>query len=217
MKRPCVFLVADGTMAQVLHRFLSRGYLEDRLGCRTFDFDFQQDVVVDVRNGNTDGGIHRRAHQLLRRYLPFYQNAIVILDKNFGGRLPAAVVREEILRNLLHNGWSAECVEVVVIDPELEVWLWQRGNPHLAREFRYNGSVSLEEFLEAEGLWSSATLKPAKPKEAAGVLLQRYRAGPRIVVYRRIVEHISVRGCQDPAFNLLADALRRWFPIDIIP
>jgi hypothetical protein len=124
MKRPCVFLVADGTMAQVLNRFLSRGYLEDRLGCRTFDFDFQQDVVVDVRNGNTDGGIHRRAHQLLRCYLPFYQNAIVILDKNFGGRLPAAVVREEILNNLLRNGWSAECVEVVVIDPELEIWLW---------------------------------------------------------------------------------------------
>ena len=57
-------------MAQVLKSFLSRGYLEGRLGCRTFDFDFQQDVVVDVRNGNTDGGIHRRAHALLRRYYP---------------------------------------------------------------------------------------------------------------------------------------------------
>ena len=56
MKRPCVFLVADGTMAQILNRFLSRGYFEDWLGCRTFGFDFQQDVVVDVRNGNTDGG-----------------------------------------------------------------------------------------------------------------------------------------------------------------
>ena len=69
MKRPCVFLLADGTMAQVLRSFLSRGYLEGRLGCRTFDFDFQQDVVVNVRNGNTDGGIHRRAHELLRRYI----------------------------------------------------------------------------------------------------------------------------------------------------
>jgi len=28
MKRPCVFLVADGTMAQVLNKFLSRGYLK---------------------------------------------------------------------------------------------------------------------------------------------------------------------------------------------
>ena len=98
-----------------------------------------------------------------------------MLDKNFGGRLPAAVVREEILSNLLHNGWSAECVEVVVIDPELEVWLWQRGNPHVARAFRYNGSVSLEAFLEAEGFWSAAALKPARPKEAARLLLRRYR------------------------------------------
>ena len=70
--------------SQVLKSFLSRGYLEDRLSCRTFDFDFQQDIVVDVRNGNTDGGIHRRAHALLRRYLSSHQNAVVILDKNFG-------------------------------------------------------------------------------------------------------------------------------------
>jgi len=214
MKRPCVFLVADGTMTQVLKNFLSRGYFEDRLGCRTFGFDFQQDVVVDVRNGNTDGWIHRRAHALLRPYLPSHQNAVILLDKNFGGRLSAAIVRGEILNNLLRNGWSAECVEVVVIDPELETWLWQRGNPHVARGFQYNGPVSLEVFLEAEGFWSAAALKPTRPKEAARLLLQRYRGGPPMVVYARIIENISVSGCQDPAFNLLAAALRRWFPLD---
>jgi hypothetical protein len=127
-------------MAQVLKSFLSRGYLEARLRCRTFDFDFQQDVVVGVRSGNTDGGIHRRAHDLLRRFLPSHQHAVVILDKKFGGQLPAAIVRDQILDNLWRNGWSAECVEDVVIDPELEVWLWQRGNSHVARVFRYNGS-----------------------------------------------------------------------------
>jgi hypothetical protein len=139
--------------------------IEDRLGCRSFDFDFQQDVVVNVRNGNTDGGIHRRAHELLRRFLHSHQNAVVMLDKNFGGRLPAAVVRGEIRHNLLHNGWSAECVEVVVIDPELEVWLWQRGNLHVTRAFRYNGPVSLEAFLEAAGFWSTTASKPARPKK----------------------------------------------------
>jgi hypothetical protein len=200
-------------MAQVLKSFLSRGYLEARLGCRTFDFDFQQDVVVGVRSGNTDGGVHRRAHDLLRPYLPSHQNAVVMLDKKFGGQLPAAIVRDQILDNLLRNGWSAECVEVVVIDPELEVWLWQRGNAHVARVFLYNGSVSLEAFLEAEGFWSAAALKPVRPKEAARLLLQRYRGGVPIVVYARIIENISVRGCRDPAFNLLAAALRRWFPL----
>jgi hypothetical protein len=201
-------------MAQVLKSFLSRGYLEDRLGCRSFDFDFQQDVVVNVRNGNTDGGIHRRAHELLRRFLHSHQNAVVMLDKNFGGRLPAAVVRGEILHNLLHNGWSAECVEVVVIDPELEVWLWQRGNLHVTRAFRYNGPVSLESFLEAAGFWSTTASKPARPKEAARLLIRQYNAGVPMVVYSRIIENISVRGCQDPAFNLLASALRRWFPTE---
>ena len=202
-------------MAQVLKSFLSRGYLEDRLSCRTFDFDFQQDIVVDVRNGNTDGGIHRRAHELLRPYIRSHQNAVVMLDKKFGGQLPAAVVRGEILGNLLHNGWSAECAEVVVIDPELEVWLWQRGNPHIGMAFRYNSPISLEEFLATEGLWSSAAVKPTKPKEAASLLLRQYRAGSPMVVYSRIVEHISVRGCQDPAFGHLVSALRRWFPVEL--
>jgi hypothetical protein len=203
-------------MAQVLKSFLSRGYLEDRLKCRTFDFNFQQDVVVDVRNGNTDGGIHRRAHELLRPYIRSHQNALVILDKNFGAQLPAPVVREEILSNLLRNGWQAGCAEVVVIDPELEVWLWQRGNPHIARVFRYDESFPLEEFLGAEGIWPSAALKPVKPKEAAHILLRRFRAGSPMVGYARIVENISVSGCQDPAFSLLASALRRWFPIEVI-
>jgi hypothetical protein len=137
-----------------------------------------------------------------------------MLDQHFGGRLPAAIVRREILNNLWRNGWSAECVEVVVIDPELEVWLWQRGNPHIARAFRYNESVSLEAFLEAEGFWSAAALKPTRPKEAARLLLQRYRGGAPMVVYARIIENISVSGCQDPAFNLLVAALQRWFPLD---
>lgn len=214
MKRPCVFLLADGTMAQVLRSFLSRGYLEGRLGCRTFDIDFQQDVVVNVRNGNTDGGIHWRAHILLRRYTRSHQNAVVMLDQNFGGQLSAAVVRGEILGNLLRHGWSAECVEVVVIDPELEIWLWQRRNPHIASAFGYNGAVSLEEFLEAEGFWPSAAMKPAKPKEAAYLLLRRYRTGVPMVVYTRIIEHISVGGCQDPAFSRLVGALQRWFPVE---
>jgi hypothetical protein len=203
-------------MAQVLKSFLSRGFLQGRLGCQTFSFDFRQDVVVDVRNGNTDGGIHRRAHVLLRPYIRSHQNALVILDKNFGRQLPAAAVRGEIFGNLVRNGWPAECVEVIVIDPELEVWLWQRGNPHIARAFRYNGSVPLEEFLEAEGLWPSAALKPARPKEAARLLLRQYRAGAPMVVYARIVENISVSGCQDPAFSLLAGALRRWFPVEVL-
>jgi hypothetical protein len=213
MKRPCVFLVADGTMAQVLKKFLEREYLEERLGCRTFDFNFQQDVVVDVKNGNTDGGIHRRAHELLRPYQRSHQNALVMLDQSFGGERPAGEVRAEILTNLQHNGWSAACAEVVVIDPELEIWLWQRGSPHVARAFRHSGPSSLEELLETQDFWPSGALKPSRPKDAANWLLRRYRPGAPIVVYGRIVASVSVGGCQDPIFNLLVNTLRRWFPL----
>ena len=215
MKRDCVFLLADGTMAEVLKNFLARGYLEGRIKCRTFDFDFQQDVVVDVRNGNTDGGIHRRAHELLRPYRRSHRNALVVLDQMFGGQRPATEVREEILENLQRSGWLASSAEVIVIDPELEVWLWQRDNPHVAKAFRYNGPSTLEGLLESQGLWPARTPKPLKPKEAARWLLRKYRPGSPMVVYARIAANVSVIGCQDPAFNLLVDALRRWFPVKV--
>ena len=68
-------------------------------------------------------------------------------------------------------------------------------------------------FLEAAGFWPGTALKPARPKDAARLLIRQCNAGVPMVVYSRIVENISVRGCQDPAFNLLASALRRWFPL----
>jgi hypothetical protein len=57
-------------------------------------------------------------------------------------------------------------------------------------------------------------MESAKPKEAVHLLLRRYRAGVPMVVYTRVVENISVSGCQDPAFSRLVGALRRWFPVD---
>ena len=44
--------------------------------------------------------------------------------------------------------------------------MWQRGNPHVARVFRYNESVSLEAFLEAEGFWLCGNIEASDAKRS---------------------------------------------------
>lgn len=212
MKRDCVFLLADGTMAAFVQGFLCRGHLEGRLGCRTFAFDPLEDVVVDVVSGNTDGGLHIRGHEILRPYLRSHRHAMVVLDQEFGGLLPAAEVRRDILTNLYRCGWPLGSVDVVVIEPELETWIWQRDNPHVAAAFGYRKETPIEVWLSHQGVWPPEALKPDQPKRAAELTLRLTRPGPPIVVYRKVAEKISVRHCADAAFHQFRASLGTWFP-----
>ncbi len=61
--REFIILVADGTMAAVLRAFFERQF-HHALGCEAFDFDPTSDIVYGPLN--TDGGVHRRCHDILR-------------------------------------------------------------------------------------------------------------------------------------------------------
>ena len=55
--------------------------------------------------------------------------------------------------------------------------------------------------------------QPPRPKEALEHLRRPpYRADGSRAAFRRLAERISVRHCEDAAFNLLRDTLRTWFP-----
>ena len=76
--------------------------------------------------GNTDGGYTGELMTVAALFTS-HQNAVVMLDKNFGGQLPAAVVRERFLticcamdglRNVLRSwlliqNWRCGCGSVV--------------------------------------------------------------------------------------------------------
>jgi len=215
MMRDCVFLLADSTMAEVIDGFLSRGHLEGRIGCRTFAYEYQADVVVDVAHGNTDGGVHRRAHQILREhgYVTTHQHAVVVLDQKFGGQRPAAEVREEILRNLRANGWPGDRSEVIVIEPELEVWMWQ-DSVHVEAAVGYRRPPSLRDFLGRDDLWPRGDAKPPQPKTLLKSVCRHNAVPYSAAVHREIAENIRVKDCRDDAFRRLVDTLRRWFPLE---
>ncbi len=154
-KRDCLFFVADAAMAAVVDGFLARGHLDQRIGRREFDFDFELDMLVGSRlGGYTDGGIYKHCHRLLQEngYMETHEHLIVMLDQQFGGDRPAAEVREETLGRLQANGWSEDRADVIVIDPRVggvdlagQSARGRRGRVHgriVARRLAERGSVA---------------------------------------------------------------------------
>jgi hypothetical protein len=206
MSRELIILVADGTMRAVFAAFFERQF-HHALACASFDFDPRVDIVYDPLN--TDGGVHRRCHDILRLYLNTHRRALVVLDQHFGGERPADEVRCEIERLLSANGWQGRAA-VAVIEPELEVLLWQ-DNPHVERALGHSGPP-LRQLLAADGRWPAGAAKPPAPKEVIQALIRANRAGPPMAVYSQIARAVSTAGCVDPAFHYVRTTLRTWFP-----
>ncbi len=206
MTRELVVLVADGTMRAVFAAFFEREF-HHSLACAPFDFDPRLDLFHNPLE--RDGGVHRRCHEILRPYLNTHRRALVVLDQQFGGERPAEAVRGEIERLLTANGWAnrAACS---VIDPELEVLLWQ-DNPNVERALRHTGP-SLRRQLADDGRWPEGHAKPTDPKRVIQTIIRANRAGPPMVVYSEIARSVTTSRCADPAFHCVRDALRAWFP-----
>lgn len=208
MTRELVILVADGTMAAVLRAFFERDF-HYAFACARFQFDPTNDIVHDPLN--TDGGVHRRCHDILRPYLNTHRRALVVLDQQFGGERPSEEVRCDIEYRLNGNGWQGRAA-AAVIEPELEVLLWQ-DNPNVERALRHTGP-SLRQLLAQDGRWPSGAAKPLAPKEVIQEIIRANRAGPPIVVYSRIAGAVTTARCVNPAFSRVRDMLRAWFPAE---
>ena len=118
-------------------------------------------------------------------------------------------MRRDILARLNQNGWNDRC-EVVVIDPELEVWLWQN-SPHVEQALMFTGS--LRQHLQNNGQWPAGAPKPLKPKDTIQALVKAKKTLKTKVVYSRIARSISIHGCTDQSFGLFANTMRQWFPL----
>lgn len=209
MKRELVILVADGTMRSVFAAFFKRQF-HRVLSCAPFDFDPSSDIFNNALE--KDGGVYRRCHEILRPFLKTHRRALVVLDQQFGGERPAEEIRVEIEERLSANGWFDRAI-AAVIDPELEVLLWQ-DNVHVERALRHQGD-SLRQLLAADGRWPEREPKPPAPKELIQTLIRANRAGPPVVVYSQIAKSVSTAGCTDPAFHRIRDTLRSWFPLEV--
>jgi hypothetical protein len=206
----CVFLLADKQMEYTFKGFLERDNYHQRLGIRPFT----RDIKVDYA-GN-DPGVYTRSHEILRSYCHTHRHAVVALDCDWRGAPAASQIQARIKQNLMQNGWREMDVEVIVIEPELEMWLWQ-DTPYIASAFNgfnHQPFPSLRKWLENQNLWLSTDLKPARPKEVFELVARRAKLPLSSAIYQKIAQQVSVHRCADPAFCQLRETLQRWFPVD---
>lgn len=158
-----------------------------------------------------DPGVFNEAASFLRPYQNQYQYALVFLDREGSGQenKTASEIAEHIKSNLERNGWTNRA-EVIVFDPELEIWAWAR-SPHLATHTGWTNLRSLINFLRNHELWEANTSKPNRPKEAFEALLREKRIQRSSAIYKKIAADVSFRDCAEPAFIKFKNVLQEWF------
>jgi hypothetical protein len=205
--RDCFFIVADANMEYTLRGMLSRERFDLTLQCGSFAFDARLDLLVAV--GDNDPGLFQRIESYVRPVRASHAHLVVMIDAEWAGSPGAAKIRTHIVEGCLRSGWSEDDVVAVVMDPELENWMWQ-DSPVIESVVGYSGP-SLRQHLAASGAWPLASAKPPRPKETLEAELRRNRIPRSSALYRKVAEKVSVKSCVDPAFADLRAALQRWF------
>ena len=197
-------------MEAVFQGFLTRPQFHRSLNIKAFNFDPQQDIIVD--EAGNDPGVYTRGHQLLKSYQKTHRYAVVVLDNAWDGSPGVTQIEATITNNLIETGWDKDCILAIAINPELEAWVLQ-DNRNVEQAFRFKDG-SLREWLQQKGLWDAGKPKAADPKKAIEETLKKTRTPRSSAIYKKITSQVSVKHCQDRAFNLLRDKLQEWFPVE---
>jgi hypothetical protein len=214
--RDIVWLIADLECEATIRGFLERPNFHLSLGCNPFRFSVEEDRVRDTLR--KDPGVWKYGHELLSSKLTTHRYAVIILDNAWDGSPGPAEIEADISRKMVGSRWKENRFEVIVIDPELEAWIWQ-DNPLVEQAIGHVRPPSLRQKLATttykvtgQVLWPPNKPKPPDPKAAVETVRSMYRLGPASPVFKEITSRVSVNKCQDPAFQKLRAALQRWFP-----
>lgn len=198
-----VAVVADRSMKAVLDSVIAR---PESLTIRSLKGSYVSYVL-----GNYDSEVFRSSPEFLRPYQKSYEHALVMCDRVGSGRTESRADMEgNIEARLAASGWGSDGA-AIVIEPELDVWIWQR-SPHVESAIGWSGRTpALYDWLTSEGLLTPGNLKPERPKDALNRALRAAKVPKSSGLFKEIPEKVSLSSCQDPAFAKLRATLRQWF------
>jgi hypothetical protein len=207
--RALLFVVACADIAAMVTGFLSKERADLRLGCAPFDFNPKLDVRRPA--GEMDPGLWSRGAEHVRLGRQTHDHVVLMLDADWEGSPGAAAIDEKLREDLRKCGCSDDDSEVIVLEPEIEAWMWV-DKLEVAREFGFETSDALRGWLTGAGFDLGANQKPLRPKEALEAAL-RVKGKPRSsATFAAVAAKVSLSACQDPALLKLRATLQRWFP-----
>jgi hypothetical protein len=159
-----------------------------------------------------DPGCLRKASGFLRPYASAYEHALVVFDRSGCGK--DLVAREDLEREveqaLANSGWAARA-RAIVIDPELENWVWS-DSPQVDCALGWSARLGgVRAWLREKG-YCQSTEKPVRPKGALEAALQVVGKPRSSALFQTLAASVSLSRCADPSFAKLRLTLRTWFP-----
>jgi len=198
-----VVLAADKSIDMALQGLLGR----------TESLRIRSVVAKHLVHPKHDPGCARTPEAVLRPYVRDCHYALVVMDhegSGFEGK-GREELESQIEQLLAKNGWDSDRAAAVVIEPELENWVWSE-SPIVAECLGWEGrAVELRTRLEEIECWPQGETKPVRPKEAMRWVLRQVRKPWSSSIHGQLAQRVRFEGCTDPAFGKLCRTLRAWF------
>lgn len=197
-----IVLVADKSMESAFRGLLERN---QALHIRPIQF------VLYV-HPERDPGCLNRGHEFLRPWSTRFRHGLIVFDHHGCGREQASPqqLELEIQNRLDGSGWEGRAT-ALVIEPELEVWVWNE-SPRVNEVLGWkNREIELRNWLHARGLWEPQARKPHDPKEALNQVLREVRKPKSASLFHNLSSQVGLDQCKDASFLSLKTKLKTWF------
>ena len=198
-----VILAADKDLEFSLRGLLGR---PEALGIRAIDADIYLEP-------DHDPACALRGVEFLRNFQDQYQCALLMFDHEGSGREAATreTIQGELNSALAVSGWG-DRAQAVVLEPELEAWVWS-DSPHVDNVAGWKDrDPKLRPWLVEQGWLNEGQTKPTRPKEAFEAALRAARKPRSASLYKKLADNVGVRRCTDASFGEFTTILREWFP-----
>lgn len=205
MLKDLVVLVADKNMEYTLRGILTR---HQSLGIRQVEFEVRT-------HPERDPGCYRQGRELLRLYHGKHRHALLLFDREGCGQEQKSrdELEREVEGRLRQSGWVDDTAASVILDPELETWVWSN-SPHVADVLGWGAGLDdLTIWLQQKDFWREGDLKPHRPKEAVEAVLRAADTPRSSALYRQLAQKVSLNRCDDSSFLKLKSTLQAWFAL----
>jgi hypothetical protein len=194
-------LVADKNAEYALKGALAR---HQALGIRPIQFEIRTHV-------GRDGGARKSGAEVLALQRNQYRHGLLVLDfEGCGTDLQNAALLEAELDSKLTAKWANAAAKAIVIEPELDIWVWGSDNA-IEAAIDWPAGKKIRDWLREQGFAFDANEKPIRPKEALEAALSIPKQPRSSALYQHIASSISLARCSDEAFIRLRTKLREWF------